>query len=142
MNAWSRGPARQALRLLPMLVAVLTATLLVALAGGCGARAIDVAGTWQGRWTSADRQSSGTFRVDVSQRGSQINGPIELSLDWLPRARIEGIVEGSRVRWGVLHGAVVVLAFEGTVTGDAAEGTYTIGSTSKGAWTASRVGSP
>jgi hypothetical protein len=62
-----------------------------------------------------------------------------LSLDWLPKARIEGVVEGQRVRWGVLHGSLVVLSFEGTVNGDTAGGNYSIGSAPRGTWAARRV---
>jgi hypothetical protein len=109
---------------------------------GCGPRALDVAGVWQGSWTSTDHESTGTFRVDISQRGRAISGPIELSLDWLPQAQIKGIVEGANVRWGVLHGGVTLLTFEGTVTEDAAAGRYSIGTGGDGVWTARRVRRP
>ena len=110
----------------------------------CGPRATDVAGIWEGTWAASDRQSTGTLRVDITQRGKTITGEIRLSLDWLPQARIEGIVEGERVRWGVLRGRLVLLTFEGRVTGDSAEGTYAIGAGPGGAapggsWTARRV---
>lgn len=109
----------------------------------CGPRATDVAGIWEGTWAASDRQSTGTFRVDVTQRGKTITGEIRLSLDWLPQARIEGFVEGAQVRWGVLRGGLVLLTFEGRVTGDAATGTYAIGAGPGGAapggsWTARR----
>lgn len=94
---------------------------------------------WQGSWISADRESTGAFRVEILQRGQAISGPIDLSLDWLPRARIEGVVEGQKVRWGVLHGGLVVLTFEGTVSADSAEGRYSIGGGATGTWIARRV---
>ncbi len=109
------------------------------LAAACGPRAADVAGVWQGSWISGDRESTGVFRVDIQQRGQAISGPIDLSLDWLPRARIEGVVEGQKVRWGVLHGGLVVLTFEGTVSGESAEGQYSAGGGPQGTWAARRV---
>ncbi len=109
------------------------------LAAACGPRAADVAGVWQGSWASADQQSAGAFRVEITQRGKAISGTIDLSLDWLPQARIEGVVEGQKVRWGVLHGGVVVLTFEGAIAGDSADGRYTIGAMGQGTWIARRV---
>ncbi|MDP2957592.1 MAG: hypothetical protein Q8N53_14295 [Longimicrobiales bacterium] len=116
--------------------------LAAVVSSGCGPRPVDVAGTWEGTWTSADHQSRGTFRVEIQQRRKVIKGTIELSLDWLPQARIDGVVEGSRVRWGVLRGGLVVLTFEGSVSGDAAEGTYSFGQAGEGTWTARRTGRP
>ena len=115
---------------------ILSALLLAA----CGPRAANVAGTWEGTWISSDRASTGSFRVKIDQRGKTIKGPIELSLDWLPRAQIEGVVDGQTVRWGVLRGRLVVLTFEGRVNQDAAEGTYTIGPSAQGTWNARRLG--
>ncbi|MBI3997834.1 MAG: hypothetical protein HY355_02295 [Armatimonadetes bacterium] len=112
---------------------------VVWLAASCGPRAADVAGVWEGTWTSADRQSTGTFRVDVQQRGKTIGGSISLSLDWLPYAQINGVVEGQRVRWGVLREKLVVLTFDGHVNQEMAQGTYAFGSASEGTWTARRV---
>ncbi len=100
---------------------------------------MDVAGVWQGSWAAADQQSAGAFRVEITQRGNAISGTIDLSLDWLPKARIEGVVEGQKVRWGVLHGGVVVLTFEGVITDDSADGRYSIGAGGEGTWTARRV---
>lgn len=105
----------------------------------CGSRPVDVSGTWLGTWVGADGESAGRFRVEVSQRGKAIRGPIELSLEWLPRAKIEGVVEERRVRWGVLRGGVVVLSFEGEVIGDRAQGRYTIATGGEGTWSAARV---
>ncbi len=109
------------------------------LTAACGPRPVDVAGVWQGSWVSDDHQSTGTFRVEVTQRGKGISGTIDLSLDWLPQARIAGVVEGQRVRWGVLRGGVVVLTFEGIIDGDTAQGRYTFGAGPQGTWTARRV---
>ncbi len=112
----------------------------VLLLAACGPRAANVAGVWEGTWISSDRGSTGTFRVDINQRGKTIRGPIELSLDWLPQAQIEGVVDGQNVRWGVLRGRLVVLTFEGRVNQDTAGGTYTIGSAAQGTWNARRLG--
>jgi hypothetical protein len=119
-----------------IVIFVLSAAVIVS---GCGPRAADVAGIWQGTWTGADGQSSGDFRVDVQQRGKTIGGEITLSLDWLAKARIAGVVEGQKVRWGVLRENLVVLTFEGQVDGDTARGTYTIGATAQGRWNARRA---
>ena len=113
--------------------------IAVLLTAGCGPGAANVAGVWEGTWTGSESRSTGAFRVTIQQRGKTIGGTIELSLDWLPQARIEGIVEGQKVRWGVLRERLVVLTFEGRVDREAAEGTYTIGSTAAGSWTARRL---
>ncbi|MGQ0568266.1 MAG: hypothetical protein ACT4P5_01855 [Armatimonadota bacterium] len=109
------------------------------LLAGCGPRAVDVAGIWQGTWAPTEGRSVGRFSVEVRQRGKTIEGEIELSVDWLPKSRIVGIVEGRRIRWGVLRGGAVVLTFEGQIDGEVARGTYTIGTTTRGGWTAQRV---
>ncbi len=104
---------------------------------GC-ARPVDVAGVWQGTWESADGASRGAFRVEVAQRGNRISGPITLEGAWVPEARVEGSVEGFQVRWGVVRGGVVVVAFEGTVEDGRASGVYR-GPGGTGRWTARRV---
>jgi hypothetical protein len=104
---------------------------------GC-ARSVDVAGVWQGTWESADGASRGAFRVEVAQRGNRISGPITLEGAWVPEARVEGSVEGFQVRWGVVRGGVVVVAFEGTVEDGRASGVYR-GPGGTGRWTARRV---
>jgi len=104
----------------------------------CGRPAANVAGVWEGTWTSSDGRSTGQFQVDIQQRGKTIAGKIELSLEWLPQAQIDGVVEGSTVRWGVLRERLVVITFEGRVSDDTAQGTYTIGTEANGAWNARR----
>lgn len=88
----------------------------------------------------SDGQSTGRFTVDIRQRGKTISGRIELSLDWLPQAQIDGVVEGQTVRWGVLRERLVVITFEGRVNQDTAEGTYRIGTETRGSWNARRTG--
>ena len=112
---------------------------VIVFVSGCGPRAVDVAGVWQGTWTGVDGRSTGDFRVDVQQRGKTISGEISLGLDALSKARITGVVEGQKVRWGVLRENLVVLTFEGQVDGDNASGTYTIGATAQGRWNARRA---
>ncbi len=104
---------------------------------GC-ARPVDVAGVWQGTWESADGASHGAFRVQVTQRGNRIWGPITLEGAWAPEARVEGSVEGSHVRWGVVRGGLVVVTFEGTVEDGRASGVYRAPG-GAGRWSARRV---
>jgi hypothetical protein len=118
------------------------AGLLAALWVVACAPAPDVAGTWQGRWESDDGAARGTFRVHVTQRGNRISGRIELDGTWPSDARVDGVVEGSRVRWGVLRGGVAVLNFEGTVAGGHSSGTYRGPGGSSGRWEARRVRPP
>ncbi|MER3457092.1 MAG: hypothetical protein C4304_09495 [candidate division GAL15 bacterium] len=108
---------------------------------GCG-RAPDLSGTWVGRWASDDGVSRGTFRVQVSQSGNRISGRIALEGTWFSRARIVGVVEGSHIRWGVLHGGVSVLTFEGRVEEGRSAGTYRGPGGSTGRWTAVRIARP
>jgi len=121
-----------------MRIAIFVLSVAV-IVSGCGPRAADVAGVWQGTWTGIDGRSTGDFRVDVQQRGRTISGEITLGLDALSKARIAGVVEGQKVRWGVLRENLVVLTFEGQVDGDTARGTYTIGATAQGRWNARRA---
>ena len=121
-----------------MRIVVLIIGIILSIAG-CGPRSADVAGIWQGTWTGIDGRSTGDFRVDVQQRGKTIGGEITLGLDALSKARITGVVEGQKVRWGVLRENLVVLTFEGQVDGDTASGTYTIGATAQGRWNARRA---
>lgn len=106
---------------------------------GCGPRPVDVSGTWDGVWRASGGQSSGTFQVEIAQRGRAISGPITLSLDWLPTARINGTVDERRVQWGVLRGGIVVLSFDGEVEGDRASGRYTFAAGGQGRWSATRT---
>lgn len=115
--------------------------LLVTLLLAACARPPDVAGTWEGEWESADGTSRGTFRVHVTQRGNRISGRIELRGSWFSEARVDGVVEGSRVRWGVLRGGVAVLTFEGTVEDGRSSGVYR-GPGGSGNWAARRVRPP
>lgn len=118
-----------------------TQLVLVLVAAAC-ARAPDVAGTWEGSWQSDDGLARGTFRVQVAQRGNRISGRIELQGTWFSDARVDGVVEGSRVRWGVLRGGVAVLSFEGTVNDGRASSTYRGPGGSAGRWTARRLLQP
>lgn len=119
----------------------LFAVLLIApVLTACGPRTVDVAGIWEGTWIAAETQSTGSFRVEIQQRGKSLSGPITLSLEWMPQARIEGVVDGQRVRWGVLRERLVVITFEGRITGNESAGTYTIGPSVRGTWNARRVG--
>lgn len=113
--------------------------MLCLFVAACGTPAANVAGVWEGTWTGTDGQSTGRFKVDVTQRGKTIGGRIELGLDWLPHAAIDGVVEGQTVRWGVLRERLVVITFEGLITQDTAEGTYRIGTETRGSWNARRT---
>ncbi len=118
-----------------------SAAIVVALASAC-ARAPEVAGTWVGTWQGSDGASSGSFRVLVTQHGNRISGRIELEGTWFSEARIEGVVEGSRVRWGVLHGRLAVLQFDGALEDGRAAGVYRAPGGTGGRWTARRVRGP
>lgn len=115
------------------------ALALLLLALWACSRPPDVAGTWQGRWASEDGASRGTFWVHVDQRGHRISGRISVQGAWFSEARIDGAVEGSRVRWGVLRGGVTLLTFEGTIEDGRAFGVYRTPAGSGGRWAARRV---
>lgn len=117
------------------------AALVAALAAAC-ARPPDVAGTWVGTWQGSDGTSAGGFRVQVAQQGNRISGRIVLEGTWFSEARIQGAVEGSRVRWGVLHGGLAVLQFHGTVQDGQASGEYAGPGGARGRWAARRVRAP
>lgn len=78
----------------------------------------------------------------MSQRGNRIWGRIELEGTYFSEARIEGVVEGSRVRWGVLHGTLAVLQFDGTLEDGRAAGVYRAPGGTGGRWAARRVRGP
>ncbi len=118
-----------------------TAALLATLVCAC-AQPPHVAGTWVGRWQGSEGDSAGRFRVHVLQKGNRITGRIVVEGTWFSEARIDGVVEGSRVRWGVLHGGLAVLQFDGTVQGDWASGVYRVPGGAGGRWAARRVRTP
>ncbi|MDR7447429.1 MAG: hypothetical protein QN166_10380, partial [Armatimonadota bacterium] len=66
---------------------------------------------------------------------------IQVSGTWFSDARVDGVVEGSRVRWGVLRGGVAVLTFEGTVEDGRSSGVYR-GPAGSGKWAARRLRPP
>ena len=115
--------------------------LLAALACAC-AGAPDVAGTWLGTWQGSDGRSAGGFRVHVAQQGNRISGRIEVEGAWFSEARIDGVVEGSRVRWGVLRGGVAGLQFDGRLQDGQASGVYRVPGGTGGRWSARRVRGP
>jgi len=127
-----------------MWVALLRVALLMVLSSavllsGCGQRAADISGVWQGTFASNDGQTKGTFRATLRQQGQKVDGSIETSAYWLPKARIDGSINGRIVRWGVVRESLTVLTFEGQFDGDEANGRYGMGSATEGRWSAQRL---
>lgn len=120
-------------------VALLIVLSSAALLSGCGQRAVDISGVWQGTFASNDGQTKGTFRATLRQEGQKIDGNMEISLDWLPKARIDGTIQGQNVNFGVVRDNLTVLTFQGQFDGDAAKGRYGMGSATEGRWSANRL---
>jgi len=57
----------------------------------------------------------------------------------VPEARVDGCVEGDRVRWGVVREGLRAPTFEGYAGGDRPEGAYSMITTRVGRWEARRL---
>ena len=91
----------------------------------------DLSGTWSGNYSGS---FTGTFTLTWQQSGSQLNGTIHLSTDGSPN--INGTVTGDTIKFGTVGSTAI--AYSGTVSGDSMSGTYTVGGSGGGSWSANK----
>lgn len=92
-----------------------------------------IAGTWNGVWTSEQYAGlTGGFTLKFLQSGTKLSGTITISgSNCISGATIAGQLNGSRITFGAVKGAETV-AYEGTWTGAAMGGTWSVTQASGG----------
>ncbi|HVC05206.1 MAG TPA: hypothetical protein VND88_11075, partial [Candidatus Acidoferrales bacterium] len=90
-----------------------------------------VAGSWTGQYSGPFK---GTFTLTWNQTGSTVNGAIQLSSP-PDNLRITGALSGNAISFG----AVGVVAYTGTVSGNSMSGSYVDRANGQtGTWSASK----
>lgn len=92
----------------------------------------DLSGTWSGHYSGA---FSGTFTLTWQQSSSKLSGTIDLSSDGSPQ--INGTVTGDTIKFGTVGSTAIT--YSGTVSGDSMTGTYTVGGSTGGSWSANKT---
>jgi hypothetical protein len=84
-----------------------------------------IQGPWDGTWTSTSSPgSSGTFHIDFTQSGDQLNGSITITnTPCITTGTITGALAGNQIAFGAVKGAQTI-AYTGTVSGTSMSGTY------------------
>ena len=94
---------------------------------------VSVSGTWSGQYSGP---FNGTFTLQWTQSGSDVNGTIQLSSP-ADNLNINGTLSGSAISFG----AVGVVTYSGTVSGNTMSGTYTdVANGQQGTWSANKSG--
>jgi hypothetical protein len=92
----------------------------------------DLSGTWSGHYSGA---FSGTFTLTWQQTGSKLSGTIDLSSDGSPK--INGTLTGNTITFGTVGSTAIT--YSGTVSGTSMSGTYTVGGSAGGSWSATKT---
>lgn len=84
-----------------------------------------IQGPWDGTWTSTSSPgSSGTFHIDFTQSGDQLNGSITITnTPCITTGTITGVLTGSQITFGAVKGGQTI-AYTGMVSGTSMSGTY------------------
>ena len=89
-------------------------------------------GTWSGRYSGA---YSGTFTLTWTGSGSKLTGTIKLSTP--PQTlHLTGAVTGDTITFGTVGSSAIT--YKGRVAGNAMAGTYRVGGSPGGPWSATR----
>jgi hypothetical protein len=91
----------------------------------------DLGGTWTGHYSGA---FTGTFTLTWHQSGSKLSGTIDLSTDGSPQ--INGTVTDNTIKFGTVGSTAIT--YSGTVSGNSMSGTYTVGGSGGGSWSANK----
>ena len=105
-----------------------------------------IAGTWTGSWRNDPQwgDAHGGFALDLTQDGSDFSGSIDVSGPTCVRhGTTSGTLHGSHISFGIVAAGVRNVDFEGTLSGDAMSGTWTmiacgVSQTISGSWGAER----
>jgi serine/threonine protein kinase len=99
---------------------VVTASLTPSESAAAGA----IQGPWDGTWTSTNSPANGTFHIDFTQSGIQLNGSITITnTPCITTGTITGALAGNRITFGAVQGAQTI-AYTGTISGTSMSGTY------------------
>ena len=96
-------------------------------------------GPWDGTWTSTSSPGTdGTFHIDFTQAGGQLNGTITVTdTPCFTAGTIFGVLEGNSIKFGAVNSGQN-LNYTGTVSGTSMSGTYSAPrcGNGKGTWEA------
>jgi hypothetical protein len=91
-----------------------------------------LSGTWSGHYSGAYR---GTFTLTWTGSGSKLTGTIKLSTP--PNTlHLTGAVKGNTITFGTVGSSAIT--YTGKVSGDSMAGTYRVGGSPGGPWSATR----
>jgi len=96
------------------------------------AATVDLSGTWSGQYDGA---FNGTFTLTWTQSNSKLTGSIKLSTDGT--VNLNGVVTGNSIRFGTVGSTAIT--YSGTVSGDSMSGTYQVGGSTGGNWSAAKT---
>jgi hypothetical protein len=113
--------------------AVSTAASAAASTTTTPATASDLTGTWNGTYNGS---YSGTFTVKWTQSGSGVNGTIALPTVGTTE-QLNGTVNGDKITFGTVGSFAVT--YSGTFSGNSMSGTYNVGGSPAGNWSASKA---
>ena len=91
----------------------------------------DLSGTWSGKYDGA---FNGTFNLTWTQSSSKLTGSIDLSTDGT--LNLNGVVTGNSIQFGTVGSTAIT--YSGTVSGDSMSGTYQVGGSTGGNWSATK----
>ena len=91
----------------------------------------DLSGTWSGKYDGA---FNGTFTLTWTQSNSKLTGSIKLSTDGT--VNLNGVVAGNSIQFGTVGSTAIT--YSGTVSGDSMSGTYQVGGSAGGNWSATK----
>jgi hypothetical protein len=104
-----------------------------ATAAATAAAATGLSGKWSGQYSGAYQ---GTFALRWRQSGSNVRGTIKISAPASSFA-IRGTVVNGTIRFGTVGS--MAITYSGTVSGNSMSGSYQVGGSPGGPWSASRA---
>ena len=104
-----------------------------ATAAATAAASTGLSGKWSGQYSGADQ---GTFALSWRQSGTNVQGTIKISA---PASSfvIRGTVVNGTIRFGTVGS--LAITYSGTVSGNSMSGSYQVGGSTGGPWSASRA---
>jgi hypothetical protein len=94
--------------------------------------ALDLSGSWHGQYSGS---SQGTFALTWQQSGTSLVGTIQIS-DPAQTLPLTGTLSGATITFGTVGSLAVT--YTGTASGSSMSGTYAVGGTNAGSWSATK----
>ena len=96
--------------------------------GGDPPQPANLAGDWSGTWESTDStDSNGTFSVNITQDGNNINGTITLTgLEYLSVGTLSGTINENNFTLNINFGDGYTVVGQGILDGDGSNDTYVL----------------